>query len=263
MKTLNPKLVLDPMWICQANFVDLEYYTYVLLDARQKYLSNLKDGFANFYEIVFHYLNLNTIIADKKVYDSQLKVNRTHEKLLEIVSQLSQSEQSHGKEIIKAGSKILSEVMQTYLDKQIPVLEHLHFHFNNNNIHKQDTIYIVSRTNKSDHYSVYCLNTKSNRPLGYVITKKIDLFLPDLKHSEFKDRLLERRPELTDFSPEKNVIVVSGTDLVVPIDGVCLIKDILLINRLMNPSHGFDANVLLDYNRLLEKKKSIPFKLKA
>ena len=263
MKTLNPKLVLDPMWICQANFVDLEYYTYVLLDAKQKYLCNLSTGFANFYEIVFHYLNLNTIIADKKVYDSQLKVNRTHEKLLEIVSQLAQSDQSNGKEIIKVGSKILSEVMQEYLQKQIPVLEHLHFHFNNTNIHKQDTIYIVSKTNKTDQYSVYCLNTKSTRALGYSISKKIDLYLPDLKHSEFKDRLIERRPDLKDFLPEKNVIVVSGTDMIVPIDGVCLIKDILLINKLMNPAHGFDANVLLDYSRMLEKKKSIPFKLKA
>lgn len=263
MKTLNPKLVLDPLWICQANFVDLEYYTYVLLAAKQKYLSNLDAGFANFYEIVFHYLNLNTIIADKKVYDSQLRVNRTHEKLLEIVSQLAQRDQSHGKEIIKVGSKILSEVMQAYLEKQIPVLEHLHFHFNNSNIHKQDKIYIVSRTTKSDHFSVYCLDTKAQKPLGYLITKKIDLYLPELKHSEFKDRLLEKCPDLKDFLPEKNVIVVSGSELVVPIDGVCLIKDILLINKLMNPAHGFDANVLLDYNRMLEKKKSIPFKLKA
>lgn len=263
MRALNPKLVLDPMWICQANFVDLEYYTYVLLDAKQKYLHNLESGFANFYEVVFHYLNLNTIIADKKVYDSQLKVIRNHEKLVEIVSQLAQSDQSNGKEIIKVGSAILSEVMSVYLKKQIHVLEHLHFHFNNTNIHKQEKIYIVSKSTKTDQYSVYCLNTKSARPLGYMITKKADLYLPDLKHSEFKDRLLESKPDLTDFMPEKNVIVVSGTDLVVPINGVCLIKDILLINKLMNPSHGFDANVLLDYNRMLEKKKVIPFKLKA
>ena len=107
MKPLNPKLVLDPMWLCQANFVDLEYYTYILLDAKQKYLTNLDSDFSNFYEIVFHYLNLNTVIADKKVYDSHLNVVRSHEKLMEIVTQLAQSDDSNGKSIVKVCSSII------------------------------------------------------------------------------------------------------------------------------------------------------------
>lgn len=263
MRHLNPKLVLDPMWLCQANFVDLEYYTYVMLGARQKYLSNLNNDFGNFYEIVFHYLNLNTIIADKKVYDSHLNVVRSHEKLMEIVTQLAEPDHSNGKEIIKMGSSILSDVMAAYLNKQIMVLEHLHFHFNNSQIHKQDTVYIVSKTEQLDQYEVYKLNLKSSRPLGYSISKRAKIHLPGLKQSEFKKRLLEKFPDLSDFNPDLNVIVVSGTDQIVIRDGICLTKDILLVNRLMNLSHGFDANVLLDYSRMLEKKKTIPFKLKA
>ena len=55
MKSLNPKQILDPTWICQAYKVDLEYYTYLLLGAKQAYLKNLERGkFDNFYEIVFH-----------------------------------------------------------------------------------------------------------------------------------------------------------------------------------------------------------------
>lgn len=263
MKHLNPKLVLDPMWLCQANFVDLEYYTYVLLDAKQKYLSNLDTDFSNFYEIVFHYLNLNTVIADKKVYDSHLNVVRSHEKLMDIVSQLAKPDDSNGKEIIRASSAILSSVMEAYLKKQIPVLEHIHFHLNNNQIHKQDVIYIVSRSSKLDRYDVYRLNLRSKRNLGYSITRQAALHLPGLKNSEFKARLLEVKPRLTDFDPDRNVIVVSGTDHVVLSDGICLAKDIILVNRIMKPVHGFDPNVLLDYNRMLEKKRAIPFKLKA
>ena len=222
MKPLNPKLVLDPMWLCQANFVDLEYYTYILLDAKQKYLTNLDSDFSNFYEIVFHYLNLNTVIADKKVYDSHLNVVRSHEKLMEIVSQLAQPDDSNGKDIIRACSSILSEVMASYLNRQIPVLEHIHFHLNNNQIHKQDVIYIVSKSTKLDRYEVYRLNLKSKRSLGYSITRKAILDLPGLKNSEFKDRLLAARPNLTDFNPDQNVIVVSGTDHVVLSDGISL-----------------------------------------
>jgi hypothetical protein len=181
------------------------------------------------------------VIADKKVYDSHLNVVRSHEKLMEIVTQLAQPDDSNGKNIIKACSSILSEVMASYLKKQIPVLEHIHFHLNNNQIHKQDVIYIVSKSTKLDRYEVYRLNLKSKCNLGYSIKRKAVLDLPGLKNSEFK----------------------SGTDHVVLSDGICLAKDIILVNRIMKPVHGFDPNVLLDYSRMLEKKKAIPFKLKA
>lgn len=263
MKPLNPKLALDPMWLCQANFVDLEYYTYILMDAKQRYLNNLETDFSNFYEIVFHYLNINTIIADKKVYDSHLNAVRAHQNLMVIVSQLAQANDSNGKAIVKMAYTILSEVMSIYLRKQIPVLEHLNFHLTNTEIHKQEVIYIVCKSEKLDRYEIFKLNTKSSRPLGYSIVRKAVLHLPGLKNNEFKDRLLMERPDLTEFNPEKNVIVVSGTDQVVLSDGICLAKDIILLNRIMNLSHGFDANVLLDYERMLNKNKTIPFKLKV
>jgi hypothetical protein len=180
-----------------------------------------------------------------------------------IVSQLAQSNDSNGKEIVRMASAILSEVMTVYLRKQIPVLEHLNFHLTNTALHKQAVIYIVCKSEKLDRYEIFKLNTKSNRPLGYSISRKAVLHLPGLKNNEFKDRLLVEMPTLTDFQPDKNVIVVSGTDQVVISDGICLTKDIILLNKIMNLSHGFDANVLLDYERMLDKKKAIPFKLKV
>jgi hypothetical protein len=233
------------------------------MDAKQKYLNQLETDFSNFYEIAFHYLNINTIIADKKVYDSHLNAVRAHQNLMVIVSQLAQSNDSNGKEIVRMASAILSEVMTVYLRKQIPVLEHLNFHLTNTALHKQAVIYIVCKSEKLDRYEIFKLNTKSNRPLGYSISRKAVLHLPGLKNNEFKDRLLVEMPTLTDFQPDKNVIVVSGTDQVVISDGICLTKDIILLNKIMNLSHGFDANVLLDYERMLDKKKAIPFKLKV
>jgi hypothetical protein len=233
------------------------------MDAKQKYLNQLETDFSNFYEIAFHYLNINTIIADKKVYDSHLNAVMAHQNLMVIVSQLAQSNDSNGKEIVRMASAILSEVMTVYLRKQIPVLEHLNFHLTNTALHKQAVIYIVCKSEKLDRYEIFKLNTKSNRPLGYSISRKAVLHLPGLKNNEFKDRLLVEMPTLTDFQPDKNVIVVSGTDQVVISDGICLTKDIILLNKIMNLSHGFDANVLLDYERMLDKKKAIPFKLKV
>ena len=263
MQILMPELVLDPMWLCQANYVDLEYYTYVLLDARKKYLSNLASGFGNFYEIVFHYLNLNTVIADKKMYDSHLNVNRSHKNLMVIVSQLSQKNDTVGKGIVKMVTSTLAEVMRKYLDKQINVLENLHFHFNNNSIHKEVMVYLVCKSKTVNEYRIFKMNMRSQTPLGYSISDAICVNLPNLKHSEFRERLMKENASFGDFVPGKNVMVVSGTDKINWQDGICLAKDTILLNRIVNPQHGFDANVMLDYNRLLEKKQAIPFKLKA
>jgi hypothetical protein len=264
MKTLNPKLILDPMWLCQANFIDLEYYSYVLLDAKQKYLKSLSSGdFSHFYEIAFNYFNLNTALADKKIYDSGLKPITTDSKLSEIVSQLTQPGESTGKEIVKEALSILSSVLKEYLAAQLGVMESLHFYFNNRNLHLQDKLYIVYKPKKVDQYEIYQLSLTSQKKLGHSVKLIESVYLPDLDKAEFTERLSLEAPSIKDFDPKKNVIVISGETWTSPIEAVSLVKDTILLNRIIRPSHGFDVNVLRDIERLLETKKSIPFKLKA
>jgi hypothetical protein len=263
MKSLNPSLVLDPTWICQAYKVDLEYYTYLLLGAQQTYLKSLASGqFDHFYEIVFHYLNLNTIIADSKIYDSRLKSVTTDHNLMLLISQLAEKEDSQGKEIIRETSKIFADTMNRYLDKLIVSLDKIHFYFNNSWIHKQDFIYFVCKTIEPDYYEIVKLNLKDSHNFGYSVSTVAEVELPGLEENQFKDRLLKKLPNLKDFDPEKNVMVIGGGVNIDPVNRVCLAKDTVLLNRIMNHQHGFDGNVLLDFHRLLEKQKSIPFKLK-
>ena len=263
MKSLNPKQVLDPTWICQAYKVDLEYYTYLLLGAQQTYLKNLEQGrFDYFYEIAFHYLNINTIIADSKMYDAGLKPVTTDHNLLLLIAELAENSESQGKEIIKKTSKILAETMNQYLEKQIVSLDKIHFYFNNNWIHKQDLIYFVCKTIEPDNYEIVKLDLTCGQNLGYSVETVAEVKLPDLKENQFKTRLLEQLPDLANFSPEKNVMVIGGGVNIDPVNRVCLAKDTVLLNRIMNHQHGFDGNVLLDFHRLLEKQKGIPFKLR-
>lgn len=266
MRPLNPKLVLDPMWLCHANYVDLEYYTYVLLDAKKKYLKNLEVDFSNFYEIAFHYLNLNTIIADKKLYDANLKIVRSDDQrnLLEIINHFAKRDEiGEGKLIINKASEILGETMKAYLEKQTSVMQNMHFYFNNIWLHKESRLYIVCRNSEADQYDIVKLNLTSKRQLGCTMIKVATVELPDLKENEFRKRLLEIKPTMTDFLPDKNVIVATYDSLIDQRDALFLAKDTIILNRLVNQRNGFDSNVLLDSYRLLEKKKSIPFKLKV
>ncbi len=264
MRTLNPKLVLDPMWLCQANYVDLEYYTYVLLDAKQKYLKNLEVDFSNFYEIIFHYLNLNTIIADKKLYNASLETVNSDRNLLEIVGTLARKEDvGQGSQIVTAASDILGQTLREYLERQTSILKNMHFYFNNVKLHRENRIFIVCRSTETDTYDILKLNLESKRPLGCALTKSATVEIPNLKENEFRDRLLELKPTLTDFRPDKNVIVCTYDANVSQHDAVFLTKDLIIMNRYVNFRNGFDSNAILDAYRLLEKKKSIPFKLKV
>lgn len=266
MRPLNPKLVLDPMWLCQANYVDLEYYTYVLLDAKSKYLKNLEFDFSNFYEIAFHYLNLNTILADKKLYDSNLKSVRCGDEknLLEIVSHLTKRDDScDAGKIISTASEILGDTLRIYLEKQTSVMQNMYFYFNNNWLHKENKIFIVCRNAEVDTYDIIKLNLTSKRQLGCTLLKVASVELPDLKENEFRKRLLAVKPNMTDFLPDKNVIVATYDGNIDQRDALLLAKDTIILNRLVNQRNGFDSNVLLDSYRLLEKKKPIPYKLKV
>lgn len=266
MRPLNPKLVLDPMWLCHSNYVDLEYYTYILLDAKKKYLKNLEADFSNFYEIAFHYLNLNTIIADKKLYDANLKIVKSDDQrnLLEIINHFAKRDSDgEGIQIINKASEILGETMKIYLERQTSVMKNMHFYFNNVWLHKENRVYIVCRNGEADTYDIVKLNMASKRQLGCTLVKVASVELPNLKENEFRKRLLEVKPTMTDFRPDTNVIVATYDGEIEEIDALFLTKDTIILNRLVNQRNGFDSNVMLDSYRLLEKKKTIPFKLKV
>jgi hypothetical protein len=264
MKHINPKLVLDPAWICKAYKLDLEYYNYLLLGAQQTYLKNLNLGrFDNFYEVAFHYFNLNAVIADRKLYDAGLKQVESNTNLADLISQLAEKDTSLGKEIIKVTSNILLETMKVYLESQIKELEKIHFYFNNAWIHREPRIYMVFKTFEKDEYEVVKLNLTSSRNLGCSVSIVTKLVIPDLKEREFRNHLLLENPILKDFNPDKNVMVIGNGVSLDPINRINLAKDSVLLNRIMNHHHGFDGNVMLDLARQIEKHKSVLVKLRA
>jgi hypothetical protein len=263
MKHLNPKLVLDPAWICKAHKLDLEYYNYLLLGAQQAYLKNLEKGsFANFYEVLFHYFNLNTVIADRKLYDSGLNQIESNSNLSGLISQLAEKNDSLGKEIVKVTSAILLETMIEYLSRQIVELEKIHFYFNNSWIHEEPRVYFVFKTFEQHEYEVVKLNLRSSRNLGHSVSVVATLTIPDLKENQFREHLLLHKPLFKDFNPDKNVMVIGNGVKLDPLNRIALAKDTVLLNRIINHRHGFDANVMLDLQRQIEKQRAVPLKLR-
>ena len=250
--------MLNPTWICQAKYFDLEYYSYILLDANKQYLLNLDNSLANFYEIIFHYLNLNTLITDKKIYDAQLKEIIDDPHLLRMIFEISSNSSSISSEILSFATSIFSNLILKYLDVQIKLLEQLTFEIPNKRVHLLKTIYIVHRT--FNIVSVYQLNTKSKKQLGYSLTLLTSIGLNSVDESY--DSILSDL-NIPELNYSENTIFVNNILSDSNINDIFIIKDIILLNRLSKNKTDFNSNILFDYQRLLEKRKIIPFKLRV
>ena len=150
MKTNLNVPVLDPLWLANSKYVDLEYYTYIMFGAKQKYLADLNSGsFSRFHEILFHYLNLNTVIVDKGVYDSSYNFKRDDRHVMEIIASLTRSREEYGGEILRMASAVLAETLTEYLDIMLDKMAYTRLYFNSAKLHKLDSIYVATTQNKA------------------------------------------------------------------------------------------------------------------
>ena len=68
---------------------------------------------------------------------------------------------------------------------------------------------------------------------------------------------------IPELNYSENTIFVNNILSDSNINDIFIIKDIILLNRLSKNKTDFNSNILFDYQRLLEKRKIIPFKLRV
>ena len=256
--------VLDPLWLANSKYVDLEYYTYVMLGAKQKYLADLNSGsFIRFHEILFHYLNLNTVIVDKGVYDSAYNFKRDDRHVMEIIASLTRSKEEYGGEILRMSSAILAETLNEYLDIMLDKMAYTRLYFNSAKLHKLDSIYVATTQNKAKLNHIWKISKEKSVPfmIGYDHLLEINEF--SCEDGEFNELLGQVKPEITDFSAKKNVMVISSIKKIKDEKLFELALATIVANKLLNHSSGFNSNILLDIKSTLERGQVIPYKLRS
>ena len=256
--------VLDPLWLANSKYVDLEYYNYVLLDAKQKYLADLKSGsFSRFHEILFHYLNLNTVIVDKGMYDSSYNFKKDDRHVMEIIASLTRSREEFGGEILRMGSTILAETLTEYLDIMLDKMAYTRLYFNSAKLHKLDSIYVATTQNRAKLNHIWKVAKDKEVPFMISHEHQLEINEFSFEDGEFDELLSQVKPEIKDFSAKKNVMVISSVKKIKDDRLFELALATVVANKLLNHSSGFNSNILLDIKSTLERGQVIPYKLRS
>jgi hypothetical protein len=264
MKTNLNVPVLDPLWLANSKYVDLEYYTYIMFGAKQKYLADLNSGsFSRFHEILFHYLNLNTVIVDKGVYDSSYNFKRDDRHVMEIIASLTRSREEYGGEILRMASAVLAETLTEYLDIMLDKMAYTRLYFNSAKLHKLDSIYVATTQNKAKLNHIWKISKEKTIPFMIGCDHLLEINEFSCEDGEFSELLGQVKPEITDFSAKKNVMVISSVKRIKDEKLFELALATIVANKLLNHSSGFNSNILLDIKSTLERGQVIPYKLRS
>lgn len=264
MKSNLHEPVLDPLWLANSKYVDLEYYTYIMLDAKQKYLADLNSGsFARFHEILFHYLNLNTVIVDQGVFDAAYNFKKDDRHVMEIIASLTRSREEYGGEILRKASTILAETLTEYLDSMLDKMAYTRLYFNSAKFHKLDSIYVATTQNKAKLNHIWKIT--KDKAIPFAISQEHQLQINEFscEDGEFDELLKQVKPEIKDFSAKKNVLVISSVKKIKDEKLFELALAVIVANKLLNHSSGFNSNILLDIKAMLERGQVIPYKLRS
>ena len=139
--------VLDPLWITKATSeFDSEYYKYIILSANKRWRDNLNSGdYSNFYEIMFHSLNLNNLAVEGSMCD--FKMNRVWDdpKFKEIRKHLRNLYKLPEEivTIFKNTNFTLTRLIVDYLTQMLDSIGMIKIYFLNPMIHNERDIYMV------------------------------------------------------------------------------------------------------------------------
>jgi hypothetical protein len=264
MKTSLHTPILDPLWLANSKYVDLEYYTYIMLGAKQNYLAELKSGsFSRFHEILFQYLNLNTAIVDKGIYDAAYNFRKEDLHIMEIIASLTRSREEFGGEILRMASAELAEVLAEYLDVMLDKMAYTRLYFNSAKFHKLDKIYVATTQSKAKLNHIWQINKDLTVPFLVNHEHQLEINEFSCEDGEFSDLVNQIKPEIKDFSGKNNVLVISSVKKIKDEKLFELALATIIANRLLNHSGGFNSNILLDIKSMLERGLVIPYKLKS
>ena len=263
MKALTKEPILDPIWIAKSKYLDLEYYKYILLDAQQKYIKSLESGsFDRFHEILFNYLNINTAVVDRGVYDASYNFKTNERHIMEIISSLTRNKHEFGGELIKMASGILGETLDAYLKKMLDKLAYCRLYFNSTKLQTLDKVYLATTQNHSKSNNIWKISKDFSVP--FIIKGEHVLEVNEFTCEDglFNELVKQAKPEISDFCAKKNVLVISSAKRIKAQSLYELGAATIIANRLLNHSDQFNSNILLDIQSLLERGQVIPHKLR-
>jgi hypothetical protein len=262
---VKTQYVLDPLWITKGNYLDAEYFTYVLLGASIKYRNEIKEGnIDRFYEVMFHSLNLNNLACTGKLFTSKLKSIFNEPRLNLIRDELAKIYQQpiEVAEIFRNANFLFLNLLIEYTDLHVDILEKVRVFYMNKKIHSEKEVFVVTNHSGSTTYRIWKLAFDSRRDFGYSFSKIKTLEVPELRENVMKEEIERLNdPKLNSMIGKTNVIFAIIEDNQDERKVAKAVKDTVLLNRGIAKNVDFELSITQDLHDLLAVEKIMPFTL--
>ena len=265
---MNKSSILDPMWIAKKEYVDSEYFGYILLAARQKYLKALNEGdHQYFYEILFHYLNLNNLVLDGNMFDFRMKPSWKNDRIIEISKDLSSFYKTDNEsgETVRRANEVLRELTIQYLTAQSDTFDirKLNVYYVNTHIQLLHEIFVILNVNGESKYEIWRLKMDRRFSKAYDFSKIQTIEVENIEETPIKEKIADiNDPDLNKMDPDVNLVFCICKDRETSLDKIAdSIKNTILLNKLMGNDNRFDPNLIENALEILLDEKILPFKL--
>ena len=265
---MSNNFVLDPMWITKKDYIDSEYFKYILMAAEQTYNKGICDkNNENFYEVLFHYLNLNNLVLDGNMFDFKMKPHWKNEKIARVADELYTFYKSHNEsgETVKFANEIFKNICIKYLQHQTKMCDYndCNIYYVNAKVHLLNDIYVLINIKGNSKYDIWKLKMDKRFVKGYKFTKSGSVEIEDLKDNALNEELLKlNNPALSKMNPDHSLMFCVITDVDAKIDTFAnFIKNTILLNKLMANDVRFDPNLISNALEIILHEKILPFKL--
>lgn len=267
-KPIKTEMIASPEWMvhgADTDTFDDERQMYIALAIEQKFDAVIKSGdVSKLYEIVFHFLNINALVADRKLYDAHFREIRGNEQLTAFVDNLDADKNGQAARIISHINNIYTKILLKYTKFVINVASDVGIlYFDKKNIHYRNLeIYVLFNVKPHENYELWKITFKTENKLGSE--------MEHLRNFEMKAGEINEFKEYVRSYNRKNPIsrIRSGNFVAATCDTakesksiVSIIKDTILINKIFYEKNQFNPNVLSDINQIVVDKKTFPFKL--
>jgi hypothetical protein len=262
---MKNKFILDPLWITQGNFLDAEYFNYVLLAASLKYKEEIEtDNIDRFSEVLFHILNLNNLAVNgalltpkfKEIYDEP-RVKQIREDLKKIY-ELSEDTA----DIFKNANFVFLNLLLEYMQIELDILNKLKIFYMNSFIHVEKEIFIVTNFSGNKKYTIWKLKNDPKLDFGYSFSRITSVNLPELKENALIEEIEKLEdPKLQTISGKKNLIFAVILEKEDERKVAKTIKDTLLLNRGIAKGYKFEPLIITDLYKHIWFEKMMPFTL--
>lgn len=263
------KMIAKPDWMIYedpSDMFDVERQGYMMLALEQKFNDALKSNdVTKFYEIVFHFLNINALKSDRKLYDEHFKEIQGNKYLAAFVEDMGTDKDGAAQQVINKIHEVYTRIMSAYLKLAISTIADASaVYFDPQNMHYYNTeAFVLFNIKPHEEYELWKVMFRTEIILGSAITKM-------KRFSGMKAGQTEELREYVNAYNEKNpdAMIRSGNFCTVTCEKakdaksvVSVIKDVILLNKIFYNEMQFNPKVLYDIQQIIIDKKTFPFKL--